>query len=123
MLINLSNHPSNKWGNKQQNVASEKYGIISDLPFPDIDPSWSKEKIQRLCNEYFTKIAQMLDLCANEPKLNAVHIQGEFTFVFNLVTLLKSAEIECIASTSERKVKEIDRKKIVEFDFVQFREY
>jgi len=123
MLINLSNHPSKKWGKKQQMTAEENYGVISDLPFPDIDPSWSKDKILKLSNEYFDRIAQMLDSCANEPKPNAVHIQGEFTFVFNLVTVLKSSKIQCIASTSQRKVKEADGKKIVEFNFIQFREY
>ena len=123
MLINLSNHPSNKWGKKQQDIATESYGIISDLPFPAIDPNWEEEKIQQLCDEYFNKIAKILDQCANESKQNSVHIHGEFTFVFKLVTLLKSSDIVCIASTSERKVQEIKEKKIVEFKFVQFRKY
>ena len=123
MLINLSNHPSNKWGKKQQDAASEKYGIISDLPFPTISPNWGETKIQQLSDEYFVKIAKILDQCPNDPKQNAVHIMGEFTFVFKLVTLLKNSSINCIASTAERKVQEIDGKKIVEFKFVQYREY
>jgi hypothetical protein len=48
---------------------------------------------------------------------------GEMTFTFTLVKKLKQAGIPCLASTMERLVKEEDGKKIVEFKFVQFREY
>jgi len=54
---------------------------------------------------------------------NAVHIQGEFTFVFALVSLLLNHNIKCIASTTSRNVIEENGKKITEFQFVKFREY
>ena len=123
MLINLSNHPQAKWGESQQLAANLQFGIIADLVFPSIDPHSNSAEIEQIALEYFNKITNMLDLCGNEPKANAVHIQGEFTFVFNLVNLLKSSGIMCVASTSKRKVQELDGRKVVEFNFVQFREY
>lgn len=53
----------------------------------------------------------------------AIHITGEMTFTFNLVHLLKEAGIPCIASTTERIVTEENGKKIVQFQFIQSREY
>ena len=123
MLINLSNHPNEKWDIKQKEKAIKTYGLIQDMPFPAINPSWESEEVSLLAHQYFDKINLMFDQCANEPKPNAVHIQGEFTFVFKLVTLLKSSGINCIASTSKRIVNETSKGKIVQFDFVQFREY
>jgi hypothetical protein len=53
----------------------------------------------------------------------AVHLMGEMTFTFRLVTMLQAAGIPCIASTTHRTVEERDGKKIVQFEFVQFRPY
>ena len=53
-----------------------------------------------------------------------VHVMGEMTFTYNLVTALKEVGIVCLASTTERLVKMMpDGKKVSEFKFVQFREY
>ena len=123
MLINLSNHPSDKWDKKQRQEAVKKYGTIFDLPFPAVNPDWSETEAKKLAKEYFDKISLVFDDCSNEPKQNVVHIQGEFTFVFYLVYLLLNSKIKCIASTSERKVVEKNGKKIVVFKFVRFRGY
>ena len=124
MLINLSNHPSEKWEKKQKSTANNNFGSITDLRFPAIDPSWDKEAVNKKVDEYFDKISSVLDQCANEPKPNAVHIQGEFTFVYQLVSLLKSSGIICVASTSTRNAVEVENgQKIVKFSFVQFRAY
>lgn len=123
MLINLSNHPSGKWSKEQYNTAVKSFGIIADLSFPAIDPRQDSAAIAELAQSYYAKIMAVLDECANEPKPNAVHIMGEFTFVFKTVNLLKSSSVKCIASTSVRSVEEVDGKKIIEFNFIQFREY
>ena len=55
MLINISNHSSDKWSMKQHLMA-EKYGEIVDFPFPEIDPykdsewesSWSYRALKLL---------------------------------------------------------------------------
>lgn len=53
----------------------------------------------------------------------AVMCQGEFTLCFQVVELLKQAGIPVLAACSERRVTEKDGKKIVEFEFQQYREY
>jgi hypothetical protein len=124
MLINLSNHPSKKWESKQNQEAIRQFGSVTDLPFPAIDPEWTTTEIAEKSEVFFNKIALIFDECANEPKQNAVHIQGEFIFVYQLVSLLKSSNIKCVASTSTRNVVKLGNgKKIVSFSFVQFREY
>ena len=123
MLINLSNHPQSKWDNKQVQSAVEQFGSIFDMPFPNINPNFSTNEVEELAKQYFTNIFEIFDECANEPFGNAVHIQGEFTFVYSLVTLLKESGIVCLASTSHRNVKHEGEKKVIVFDFVQFREY
>ena len=123
MLINLSNHPQSKWDIKQVQSAVEQFGSIFDMPFPNINPSFSTNEVAELAKQYFAKIILIFDECANEPFGNAVHIQGEFTFVFQLVSMLKKSSIKCLASTSDRMIREEGNKKIIEFNFVQFREY
>ena len=39
MLINLKNHPSDKWTDDQKNGAIELYGELKDLPFPMVPTS------------------------------------------------------------------------------------
>ncbi|MEA3496634.1 MAG: hypothetical protein U9R42_11425 [Bacteroidota bacterium] len=124
MLINLSNHPQNKWSSKQKEIALKKFNNIIDLSFPAINPEFSKKDVRDIAENYFEKIIEIFNKTTDEKKLNAVHIQGEFTFVFQLVSLLKNNNIKCIASTSKRKVTEVKNgKKIAEFEFVKFREY
>ena len=49
---------------------------------------------------------------------------GELTFCYYAVRLLKKAGVRCVASTTERIIEETeDHRKVVEFSFVQFREY
>ncbi len=124
MLINLSNHPSSGWDSKQKKTAGDIYGEIIDLKFPSVDPHASSHYVMETAKKYFEEITEMLNAHSHDGKPLAVHIQGEFTFVFNLVTKLKSAGIKCIASTSIRNVKEIKPgEKMINFEFVQFREY
>jgi hypothetical protein len=116
MLINLSNHPSERWSDVQKNAAIESYGHIEDLSFPNIAPSLSAAELMQVVREYFEKVKE------KAPK--AVHLMGEMTFTATLVQLLQQEGIQVIASTSERQVlEEEDGKKMVIFKFVQFREY
>lgn len=115
MLINLSNHPSSRWTDTQRTAALDTYGSIKDLPFPNIPPAAVAAELDELTADYLKKI---LDL---DP--HAVHLMGEMTFTFRLVTILKKMKIPCIASTTNRTVEEKDGKKIVRFEFVRFRAY
>ena len=124
MLINFTNHPSDKWSEKQLNTAKEIYGTILDYKFPEVPPEADEKEIKRMAEKYFTMIAAAFDSCANEPYPQAVHIQGEFTLVYRLVSLLRSSGITCVASTTQRIVEEHpDGSRIYNFEFVRFREY
>lgn len=124
MLLNLSNHPSKQWDKKQIETAAETYGDISDIPFPPIDPMAETNEIVVLANDYFHQVSDALKKQADEKFENAVHLQGEFTFVFKLVSMLLQSGINCIASTSERNIEFNDNgEKVVKFKFVRFRDY
>jgi hypothetical protein len=115
MLLNLSNHPSTHWPKSQTALAIEKYGEIQDLPFPQIDPELSGYDVDKIVEEYEIKIRKI------NP--TAVHIMGELTFTHRLVNQLKVTGVNCIASTTHRKVTEQNGMKTSAFEFVQFRDY
>jgi hypothetical protein len=117
-LINFSNHPSELW-EANQLEASKEYGKIMDIPFPNVNPDASAEEIQDLAERYAEKILSLA-----EGNRVTVHVMGEMTLTYLVVTLLKEKGIECIASTSERYSEEIAiGRKITEFKFVRFRKY
>ncbi len=121
MLINLSNHPSEKWTKRQREKAIKTYKSIVDVEFPQVSPHATTKQVIKKAERYFQKILKMLS--QSKDNRNAVHLMGEFTFTFNLTLMLKKRNICVIASTTERIVEEIDDKKIVTFKFVRFREY
>lgn len=116
MLVNLSNHPSSKWNERQLITAIQKYQKVIDVPFPNIPPTYTKQEVQQLSKKYVRQIL--------EKSPSVVHIMGEMTFTYTMVNLLKAANIQCIASTTERIVKEESNgQRITTFKFTQFREY
>ena len=113
MFINISNHPTSKWGDEQLKAAQE-FGELLDKKFPNILPNSSAEDVQAMA-------ANM----AEEVGTNAVvHVMGEMGYTHALVTILKAAGVRCFHSTTERTVIEnADGTKTVAFNFVQFRPY
>lgn len=121
MLVNLSNHPSDKWPEEQKQKSIELYAAITDIPFPEVDPFGDEQYIERLADEYLVKVLEKLPAGQNH---NAVHIMGELTFCFALINRLKQHNVKCIASTTARDVVQESNGKITKyFKFVQFREY
>lgn len=121
MLINLTNHPKDKWQSRQLETALKKYKSIVDLPFPNINPKASSHQVKKKAESYLKKCSHLL--AKSSDKFNAVHLMGEFTFVYHLVNLLKQKKITVVVSTTDRIIEEKDGKKIVTFQFVRFREY
>lgn len=121
MLINLSNHPSDKWSDKQLKSAIRKYKIVVDFPFPNISPYASSSQVLKKAKAYSAKCLKLL--ATSSDKQNAAHVMGESTFTFALVKILKSKKIKCIASTTTRKVVEKQSSRTYYFSFVKFREY
>lgn len=116
MLLNLSNHPSANWPERQRNLANEIYGEVEDFPFPQIDPNLNEPQLDKLVEEYFLLVAR------KKPK--AVHIMGELTFCVALIKKLQKAEFSCLASTTHRTTQDLpDGTKVSKFEFVRFRHY
>lgn len=118
ILLNISNHPSSAWS-KQQLEAAQKYGEVIDMSFPDISSSSTKSDIATLAEDRLKKI---IDSYADT--VITAHIMGEMTFTYQLVTLLKSKGICCVASCTERVVQDLGNgKRVSQFCFEKFREY
>ncbi len=123
MLINFSNHPSEKWSDKQKEAAAV-YGETVDSPFPAVPSNSDEKEIERLAQESLDRIVDMID---GNPA-SAVMVQGEFTLTYAVVSLLIERGIRAVSACSDRRVTEIageDGKplKQVEFCFERFREY
>ncbi|GMU87667.1 MAG: hypothetical protein AMXMBFR48_29080 [Ignavibacteriales bacterium] len=122
MLINLTNHPFDKWEGKQKTEALRIYNTVADLPFPSVNPAWDEHELKAQAGAYIQQCLTILHGCTDNHK--AVHIMGEFTFTYAVISGLLKAGVECIASTSERLVtEEGNGKKTVTFRFVRFRKY
>ncbi|WP_407404095.1 hypothetical protein [Sodaliphilus sp.] len=119
MLINLSNHPCGKWGQEQQATAIQAWGEIEDYPFPAVAPQWDENRITQLADEIVSDI-----VTRHGNTSITVHVMGEFCLTHALVLRFKSHGITCVASTSQRMVKELSPgNKEVTFHFVRFRQY
>ena len=68
MFVNFSNHPSRYWDNKQRE-ASQYYGELFDMPFPQISPNASDDELEKLALDYVQRIVSLA-----ESKDITVHI-------------------------------------------------
>lgn len=118
MLINLSNHPYDTWG-EEQKVAATVYGPVREMPFPVVDEKADETYIGSLAEGYCSRISQMAS-----PDEATVHLMGELTFTFALLKRLQLLGYTCIAATSQRLVS-VDEQgdKLVHFRFCRFRKY
>ena len=105
MFVNLSNHPSETWSERQRAAAESLGGPIVDEPFPEVPPEASTEEVEALGATTFQRIA------LSDPA--AVMIQGEFTLTLALVRKFQERGIPCYSATTGK----------ARFDFVQFRQY
>jgi len=117
MFVNISNHPSSKWGTGQRDTAHKMGGIILNIPFPAINPYWNKKRIIEESDKYVQRLSSLVNV-------QAVHVMGEMCFTQQLVSNLLFLGYKVVASTTERKVVEKeDGTKVSSFNFIQFREY
>ena len=119
-MINISNHPSNKWTDEQK----KGYAKIHDLAFPNISPTMWANELDELVTEFTMAIVDIVN------KNHAVGIEthcmimGEMVFTYRLVSALKLRGVICLAATSERMVEEKpDGEKTVRFEFRGWRSY
>lgn len=118
-FVNLSNHPSADWGEEQTKTALA-YGEIVDVPFPSVPASCSDKAMQKLADKAVGAVVK----AAYPAREVTVHVMGEMTLTYRIVSILKARGIRCLASTTERKVNDLgDGEKISQFHFIDFREY
>ena len=116
MLINLTNHPSALWA-KEQIEACSGFDGITDMEFPSVDPAWDEDDIARAADDICRRLTCI-------EGLEAVHIAGEHTLTFAIVTRLLKAGIRCLTSTTKRNsVDTPDGRIIKTFRFVRLRDY
>jgi hypothetical protein len=117
MFINISNHPSEKWSGKQKEAAKRLGGEITDIPFPNVSPHYHRTIVEEMAESLIKQL--------HLERFPVVHIMGEMTLTYNTIKRIKEINslILTVASTTERSVVEKNGKKIVEFNFIQFRAY
>lgn len=120
MLINLSNHPHTKWSEAQRQEALERWHMVEDRPFPDVDPRMEPATLARVAADIANEIA------ARHPQ--AVLCQGEYTMTYALVKELQRRGLRVVAAVSARKSTEEtgpngETVKRSVFRFVAFRPY
>lgn len=118
IFINHSNHPSANWSQEQKEAALA-HGDIVDMPFPELHADYTEQQISEAVQKSLDKILALAPA--------AVLCQGEFTYTYSLVRLLKERGIKVLAACSERRAHEKWEDgvscKVSYFKFVQFREY
>ena len=116
MLLNLSNHPSSEWPTPQRRAADDRFGTVTDLPHPVIDPSADTDDVLLIAERYYAKIRSI------DP--TAVHLMGEHTFCHALIPKLQQAGYPVYCSTTRRSVEHINDTEVRRrFEFVRFRRY
>ncbi len=118
IFINLSNHPAEKWSEAQKEAARQ-YGELQEIPFPNVGPDADAETMKKIVEETLRQVKETA-----EGKTATVHVMGEMTLTYALVSKLKEVGIRCVASTTNRDVTEnADGTRTSKFNFVKFREY
>lgn len=122
MFINLSNHPSLKWGNTQieSALALTSDNHIQDVPFPAVPATATTADILAIADGLHHTVM------TNRPE--AIMIAGEFTLAYTLIELCLRAGIKVVAACSDRRTNEVVNQdgtvtKTVNFEFIQFREF
>lgn len=118
LLINLSNHPSSQWSTEQSEAATV-YGPCIDYPFPQVSPEADTTDIRDMA------VKVVSDILNRYPDKDlTIHLMGEMTLTFQMVSLFSKQRIPCIASTTERLVTQTDnQERICKFLFRRFRKY
>lgn len=115
-FINVSNHPSAKWG-AEQRAAAEAFGEITDLAFPNVEPSATTEEIGALADLLLWQI----------PAGATVLCQGEWTLAYAMCTRLRARGHRVVVACSRREVEESQgedgsTRKVAVFRFCGFRD-
>ena len=126
MLINFTNHPSERWTDDQKNCAIELYGAVKDLPFPAVPTGAGATEVIGMADGIIDKILAMKEENSASEAF-AVMAQGEFTLTYAVVSRLRNLGITVLSAVTERisteEVVNGEVRKTAIFRFAGFREY
>lgn len=113
-LVNISNHPSDKWS-EDQKVGFEK---IIDIVFPGIS---LQDNVEIIADDIYTKIHDGLKLM---PWDAAIMVQGQHVATFAIVACLLNAGYKVLSAYTKRIVTDNpDGSKTSIFRFGGYQEY
>ena len=117
-FINVSNHPSIDWSEKQKNAARDLGEIIVDVPFPKVPVDSDGHQVAEMGSLLLKEIYKAADF----SKDIVVHLMGEQALCFFVGQQLLCDGAEVVVSTAERRVEEEkDGTKKSIFKFGRFR--
>lgn len=116
MFLNISNHPVAKWSPEQVAAAEALGNHVQDVPFPNVPPTATAEEVTAMARVVVAQFASM-----PVYGVDCVMVQGEFSLTYELSRMFLALGWEVVVATTERNVEEVDGKKVVTFQFVQFR--
>ncbi len=118
MLINLTNHPSERWQPEQIEAAHRQFGKVVDMPFPEVPPDADEEWILQTARQITQSILTRWGTGVT------VLVQGEFTLTYALVRFLQQQGITCVSTATKREIlEESNGTTIRRFRFLGFRKY
>jgi hypothetical protein len=121
MLINISNHPHEKWGKEQLEKAVHEWDMVVSIPFPNVPPAATYEEVQDLASQVMDEVeAIKAKVSPYEPV--AIHVMGEMGLTYALVRRVGKTNLT-MHSCTERISEEVEGRKVSTFRFLQFREY
>lgn len=122
MFINISNHPSTRWSAEQRGNAEAIGGEIRDFALPNIPPQATSKEVSHMAK------AIAADAIGSVPvgETATAMVAGPFGFCRQAVAELEAHGITCVEACSERSTSEQvlpdgSTRKVVTFQFVQFR--
>jgi len=119
LLINLSNHPSEKWSEAQK----KGWDNITDMTFPQIDP-WATTGQVTLLVLIAEKASERIFELNKDNKV-FIHLAGEFSFCYVLRDFFKDERF-VVACTERKTIEKIENDgsvtKTTVFAFAQWRE-
>lgn len=86
------------------------------MTFPDIDPKWSRDQVAFQVEKYYIKIRKLA-----AENIATVLLEGELTFCFQLLLLLKDTGVPCVVSTNKHSLLEGNGQGSSSFSFHQYR--
>lgn len=122
MFINISNHPSTRWSAEQLAAAKNLGGNVIDIALPNVPPTASTEDVGGMAKAIAEDAIGSVPLGESATAM----VAGPLGFCRAAVKVLEKAGITCVEACSERSTSEQvlpdgSTRKVVTFQFIQFR--